>query len=98
MSTVLGHGLSPGYRTLQIQHTSGTEQQLSTEHSKSPCNGSVGEQGQQQLLFPKLILRAQHDHGVGQVQISQICVVSCPTGAGCSPSSWWRTSSMLGRS
>lgn len=56
------------------------------------CNRSAGQQGLGQLLFPWLSLRMCHHWK------AQICVVSCPAGAGCSPSSWWRISFMLGLS
>lgn len=55
----------------------------------------MAPQGRGQLLLPWLVLGAHRHHGVGQ---AQICVVSCPAGARCSPSSWWRMSLMLGRS
>lgn len=67
---------------------------LPRAHQSSPQQFHGGA-GMRAAALPQLVLGAHHRSGVGR---AQICVVSWPAGAGCSPSSWWRTSLMLGRS
>lgn len=82
---------TPPKATLQVQHTSSTEQ-LSPGCRNPSETSPAGKQGRGQLLLSRLGLCRR---GVG---CAQMHVVTWPAGVGCSSSSCCRTSSMLGRS